>query len=182
MNHATTRTMAGLTLGLLWAAGCASALDQDRPVHRPAEPTSRPAVATGQRGVEQPLPGLDAPPKPFVDLERFKSTPTSVPPSGLLMAHASPDAPVPLSAYGEQPVHQLEEFQLGPTLTGAAVRRQFGPPAGLAGIVDSWAVYRLPRGRELWLHFLDGDGPLLAADRVRGRENGYSRERLYPER
>ena len=174
------RTLLCVAIAVAAAAGCDSALDQDRPPPRPV-PTTGPAVATGDRGVPQPLPGLTPSPKPFVDTDRFTGGGDATDqPSVLLQTHAVPDAPVPLSLYGRQPVHATADFGLSPTLTASGVRQRFGPPAGVAGIGDSWAVYRLTFGRELWLHFANGDGALMAADVVRGRETGYSRERVYP--
>ena len=168
------------TLMALSAAGCANMLDEDRARPGPAAPTTGPVVATSDRDQPQPLPGLAPVPKPFIATGQFE--PAAGGPSALLVEHASPDAPVPLSAYGQQPARPVDAFPLGPGLTGSSLRRQFGPPAGVAGIDDSWVVYRLTHGREIWLHFAGGDGPLQAADLVRGAENGYVRDRLYPVR
>ena len=178
------RTAASLCLVTAMAGGgCARVLDQDRtPPATAARPAAGPTVATEDRGQPQPLPGLAPPPKPFIDTARFKSTPAQGKPSTLLQVHASPAAPVPLSEFGAQPVHAVDDFPLGPGLTAAAVRRAFGPPAGLAGVEDPWVVYRVTDDREMWLHFAGDDGPLTAADLVRGAETGYIRDRLYPTR
>ncbi len=165
----------------LAAGGCAAALDQNRARPQPAAAAAT-AAATDPGPSGEPIPGLAPPPKPFVDTARFTSSPLSGKPSVALLEHASPEPPVPLSEYGRQPVWSVEDFPLGPGLTGAAVRQRFGPPAGVAGVDDPWAVYRLTDDRELWLHFSGGDGPLTAADLVHGAENGYVRDRLYPAR
>ena len=172
---------AALIATLTVLAGCGSALDQDRPTPL-RQPASRPNVATGDLGRVERLPGLAPPPKPFIAPARFDPAGGPAHPSILLQEQAGPDQPVSLSTYARQPTHDVDDFDISPTLTGAAVRGRFGPPAGMAGIDDPWAVYRLTGGRELWLHFADGDGTLLAADVVRGREDGYSRDRLYPDR
>ena len=171
-----------LAVGLVLAGGCNGALDQDQPTPPPpARPATGPAVATSDLGTVPPLPGLLPPPKPFVAESRFTGGPAQ--PSPLLLEHAVPEPAIPLSEYGRQPAHAIDDFDLGPALTGAALQRRFGPPAGTAVVDDPWYVYRVTFGRELWLHFADGGtGPLLAADLVRGREDGYSRDRLYPTR
>lgn len=166
-------------LAVILLAGCADMLDQDRPAVAPAARSPGPVVSTSDFGRPQPLPGLNPPPKPFVDTNRFASPGQ---PSPLLIEHAAPDAPVPLSVYGEQPARPVDAFPLSPGLTAAALQRQFGPPAAVAGIDDPWQVYRLTYNREIWLHFAGPDGPLTAADLVRGAENGYVRDRLYPTR
>ena len=163
----------------LFIGGCGPVLDQDRPVVHRAAATTGPAVATADLGTAPPLPGLTPPPKPFFSTAQFAAEPGH--PSPLLVEHAVPEPPLPLSVYGQQPVRPVSAFDLGPSLTAAALRRQLGPPAGMADLDDPWVVYRLTYGREIWLHFAGGDGPLTAADLVRGAENGYVRQRLYPE-
>ena len=161
--------------------GCGQMLDQDRAEPVAARPTPFPStLATADRGREQPLPGLTPPPKPFIAVGQNAPSPPPAQPSPLLVEHASPDAS--LSAYGRQPTHAVDDFQLGSTLTGVALQRRLGPPAGVAGVEDRWLVYRLTGDRELWLNFAGGDGPLLAADVIHGAENGYVRDRVYPER
>ncbi len=170
-----TTAVAGVCVG-----GCANMLDQDRARPTPAGPAPGPVVSTSDRGQPQPLPGLTPPPKPFIDTHQLDAPPGQ--PTPLLLEHSAPDPPVPLSAYSSQPARPVDAFDLGPGLTGLALRRRFGPPAGVAGIEDPWMVYRLTDDRELWLHFAGGDGPLMAADLVRGAETGYVRDRLYPTR
>jgi hypothetical protein len=180
------RRALSLLLVLPLAGGCAEALDQNRPLASrrpvaPPPPTTGPTVATADLGQPQPLPGLTPPPKPFVDRRQFAApSPFSDAPSTLLLLHESPTATVSLSEYARQPQHSVDAFHLSANLTGTALRQRFGPPAGVAGIEDPWVVYRLTFGREMWLHFADGDGPLLAADLVRGAEVGYVRQRLFP--
>ena len=157
-----------------------AAVSMPAPPPVPASTEPSPTVATGELGQPQPLPGLTPPPKPFIAMGRHAPPPPSAQPSPLLLEHAAPDAPVPLSVYGSQPTHAVADFNLGPDLTGVSLQARFGPPAGVAGIEDPWLVYRLTHDRELWLHFAGGDGPLLAADLVRAAENGYVRDRLYP--
>ncbi len=180
---ARTSWIGAVAVGAAVAGGCHDMLDQDRPEpappHRPA--TTSP-VATGERDQPQPLPGMTPPPKPFVDVDRHLPPPAAAAPSPLLLEHAAPDAPLPLSVYGSQPTHPVTDFDLGPTLTGTNLQKRLGPPAGVAGVEDRWLVYRLTGNRELWLSFANGDGPLVAADVISGAENGYVRDRLYPER
>ena len=174
-------TLAAAVVGSL--AGCGAMLDQDRGRRVTAPPAGPPAtdVATGDLGYPEPLPGLTPPPKPFIATGRNRPPPPEAQPSALLLEHAAPDAPLPLSAYGSQPAHAVADFRLGPGLTGVTLQSRLGPPAGVAGIDDPWLVYRLTDDREMWLHFAGGDGPLMAADLVRGAENGYVRDRVYPE-
>jgi hypothetical protein len=173
-----------ITAGVL--AGCGSALDQDRAEERAPAPahhasTMPTTLATGDLGDRQPVPGVTPAPKPFFAPEQHKlPKPRPIEPSPLLVEHAAPDAPLPLSVYASQPVYELSDFPLGSGLTAAAVRQRFGAPAGVAGIEERWWVYRLPDRHELWLNFADGGGPLQFADVIRGAETGYVRDRVFP--
>jgi hypothetical protein len=124
-------------------------------------------------------PGVKPKPKPFVAVPKL---PPVLPaqPSTLLMEHAVPDSPVPLTDYAKQPLHWLHDFHLSTSLSAAAVEKSFGPPAQLADNEEYWYVYRLTFRRELWLHFV---GPnrdyLIAADVVRPAEDGYVRDRVF---
>ena len=101
-------------------------------------------------------------------------------PSLLLQLHARTDSPVPLSEFGKQKVYPLWAFALRGNLSADELQKRLGPPAQLADYSDPWFVYRLTYGKELWLHFSQPDNQrLLAADIVRGQEDGYTRDRIF---
>ena len=141
-------------------------------------PTTQP-VATSELGTVSNIPGLAPKPKPFIAIPK----PLQIAggrPSTLLLEHASPDSPVPLSDYAKQPEHSIGEFHLRTELSAQTVQRWLGPPAQLADNEDPWLVYRLRGNQEIWLHFT---GPLQdqldAADVIRGAEDGYVRTRVF---
>jgi hypothetical protein len=143
-------------------------------------PTTEP-VATSDLGTSANLPGLKPKPKPFIALPRGLDQ-ANTKPSTLLLEHASPDSPVPLSDFTRQPLHDLAAFHLGKGLTSAAVQAHMGLPAQLADTEDPWWVYRLTGYRELWLHFSNGPAGaavLDAADVIRSAEDGYVRDRVF---
>jgi hypothetical protein len=162
-------------------------------------PVGNESVATGDLGTVQKVPGVTPKPKPFIAIPGITTPVNPAPavtsnqtpigptasnsnarPSTLLLEHASPDSPVPLSAYGKQPVHELSDFDLHKGLTAASVQQRVGAPAQLADTADPWFVYRLTGSRELWLHFAGVADPVLdAADVVRAAEDGYVRDRVY---
>jgi hypothetical protein len=101
-------------------------------------------------------------------------------PSVLLQEHARTDSPVPLSEYAKQKVFKLADFKLGPNLSAYDLQERLGWPAQLADYSDPWFVYRLSRGRELWLLFSQPDNArLLAADEIIPVEDGYTRKRVF---
>jgi hypothetical protein len=134
-------------------------------------------VATADLGNTPPVPGL-FPKKPFIKtIPHFSDAGN---PSTLLLEHASPDSPVPLSAFADQTVRSLSDFHLNGAMTADEVQKKFGPPAALADVEDPWFVYRLTNTRELWLHFSPAlHGRLVSADVVRGAESGYVRTHVF---
>jgi len=156
------------------------------PLHR--HPATQPAtepmattqpVATEDVGTATKIPGLAPKPKPFIALPG-KIQAAMARPSTLLLEHASPDSPVPLSEYAKQPTHRLSAFHLHKGLTEVEVQQLMGLPAQLADTEDPWFVYRLNGDQELWLHFSGATEPVLdAADVVRGAEDGYIRDRVF---
>jgi len=116
--------------------------------------------------------------KPFIAISsRFART---AQPSVLLQQHARSDSPIPLSQYAKQEVHSLSAFDLRADLSADELQKRLGLPAQLADYSDPWFVYRLSRGRELWLHFSQPDNAhLLAADVIIPVEDGYTRERVF---
>jgi hypothetical protein len=146
----------------------------------PVAPTTAP-VATEDLGTVRPIPGVMKPPKPFIAFPKVQQAVTVLArPSTLLMEHASPDSPVALSEYGRQPVYGINDFHLGADLSANDVKKRLGPPAQLADNEDPWLVYRLNGNREMWLHFGGQyQNHLLAADVIRGVEDGYARERVF---
>ncbi len=143
-----------------------------------ALPATQP-VATSALGTVASVPGVKPKPKPFVAVPK---APEILPaqPSTLLLEHAVPDSPVPITDYARQPLHWLHDFHLTTALSAAQVVKDFGLPAQLADNEEYWYVYRLTFRRELWLHFV---GPskdtLVAADVVRPAEDGYVRDRVF---
>ena len=126
---------------------------------------------------QKPLPGM-VKKKPFIAFSH-PLHPAGAP-TTLLSEHARSDSPVPLSEYPKQMQFALSSFDLQYQTTAAAVERKFGPPAALADYADPWTVYRLTRGRELWLHFSQPDGQSLrSADVIEPTEDGYSRTRVF---
>jgi hypothetical protein len=134
-------------------------------------------VATADLGNAPPIKGL-FPKKPFIKTDPHFGDRGN--PSTLLLEHASPDSPVPLSAFSDQPVRKLPDFHLNSGMTADEVQKKFGPPAALADVEDPWFVYRLTNTRELWLHFEPAlHGKLVAADVIRGAESGYVRTHVF---
>jgi hypothetical protein len=151
------------------------------PTTAPVGPTTTP-VATEDLGTVGAIPGLAKKPKPFIALPKVVRS-AAARPSTLLLEHASPDSPVPLSEYGRQPTFSTADFHLRSDLTAADVERRLGPPAQIADNDDPWLVYRLKGNREIWLHFAGSDPDhLLAADVIRGVEDGYAREQVFQAR
>ncbi len=150
----------------------------DVPATDPVMPTTAP-VATQDLGTVDTVPGLARKPKPFIALpKRVKLG--AVQPSTLLAQHASVDSPIPLSEYPDQPVHAIADFHLRAELSADELKRRFGDPAQIAGNDDPWYVYRLGENGELWLYFAGSDkSRLVAADVIRGVEDGYSRQRVF---
>jgi hypothetical protein len=136
-------------------------------------------VATSKLGAVGKVPGVTPKSKPFIALPTLPAA-YGVHPSTLLLEHADPDSPVPLTDYAKQPEHSLSAFHLRAKLSAAELEQKLGPPAQLADNDDPWLVYRLDFKRELWLHFT---GPAMeqldAADVVRGAEDGYVRDRVF---
>ena len=138
-----------------------------------------PPVATADLGNGNPGPGLVPKPKPFIAVPR-ELKPQGGRPSTLLLEHASPDSPVPLSEYPNQPAYTVPVFDLHATLTQKDLETRLGKPAQIADTSDPWLVYRLVGDRELWLHFSGEDHDHLdAADVIRGAEDGYVRDRVF---
>jgi hypothetical protein len=141
-------------------------------------PTTQP-VATSDIGQVAPPVGLAPKAKPFIAVPEPLQL-GAAKPSTLLLEHASPDSPVPLSQYASQPVYSVESFHLHSGLSAEAVERRMGPPAQLADAGDPWLVYRIAGSQEIWLHFT---GPLQdqldAADVIRAAEDGYVRTRVF---
>jgi hypothetical protein len=136
-------------------------------------------VATADLGTVASVPGVNPKPKPFVAIPKPQPILPAWP-STLLLEHAVPESPVPLTDYAKQPVHWLHDFNLTTNLSAAQVEKTFGPPAQLADNEEYWYVYRLTLRRELWLHFVGPDrGTLVAADVVRPAEDGYVRDRVF---
>jgi hypothetical protein len=142
-------------------------------------PTTQPSVATGELGSASSVPGVNPKPKPFIALPKVFVTAVAAKPSTLLLEHASPDSPVPLSDFAKQPLHTLDSFHLHKGMTADQVQQKFGLPAQLADTEDPWLVYRLTGFRELWLHFGGADQMLDAADVIRSAEDGYVRDRVF---
>jgi hypothetical protein len=145
-----------------------------------AEPVVPPGeVATSDLGTINKVPGLAPKPKPFIAVPKAIQV-AAARPSTLLLEHASPDSPVPLSEYARQPVYSVSEFHLNANLSAELVQKRMGSPAQLADCEDPWFVYRLHDDQEIWLHF---SGPfhdhLDAADVIRGAEDGYVRTRVF---
>jgi len=141
-------------------------------------PATQP-VATSDLGTVASVAGVKPKPKPFVAIPKPQPI-LPAQPSTLLLEHAVPESPVPLSDYAKQPLHWLHDFHLTTSLSAAQAEKEFGPPAQLADNEEYWYVYRLTFRRELWLHFI---GPnrdyLAAADVVRPAEDGYVRDRVF---
>ena len=136
-------------------------------------------VATSALGTVASVPGVTPKPKPFVAVPKPEPL-LAVHPSTLLLEHAVPDSPVPLTDYAKQPVHWLHDFDLRRGMSAAEVQKNFGLPAQLADNEDPWLVYRLTYRRELWLHFTGlAQDRLDAADVVRPAEDGYVRDRVF---
>jgi hypothetical protein len=136
-------------------------------------------VSTSKLGTVSSVPGVLPPPKPFIAIARPAQA-SAAKPSTLLLEHASPDSPVPLSEYGKQPVYSLRVFNLRRDLTAKDLQRIMGPPVQIADCGDPWLVYRLSGNRELWMHFVGPSPEVLdAADVVGGAEDGYTRERVF---
>jgi hypothetical protein len=168
---------------LIAMAGCTSSskpfIAFSQPARQPVvEPTTEP-VATSALGTVNSLPGLAPKPKPFIAIPRQVQA-AAAKPSTLLLEHASPDSPVPLSEYGNQPAYDVSAFNLRQAPSASDVQRIMGLPAQIADCGDPWLVYRLNGDRELWLHF---SGPthahLDAADVIAGAEDGYTRDRVF---
>jgi hypothetical protein len=143
-----------------------------------ASPATEP-VATSDLG-KVTATGATPKPKPFIALPRVITQLPAGSPSTLLREHAVAESPVPLSEYGNQPIHTISDFNLRSNLSVTEVEKKLGEPAQLADNEDPWLVYRLSFNRELWLHFT---GPLMdhldAADVIRGAEDGYTRDRVF---
>jgi hypothetical protein len=136
-------------------------------------------VATSDLGSVPPPAGVGPKPKPFIAIPKPLQA-GAARPSTLLLEHASPDSPVPITDYANQPVYSVEAFGLRSDLSAEAVERRMGPPAQLADAGDPWLVYRINGGQELWLHFAGPlQGQLDAADVIRGAEDGYVRTRVF---
>ena len=148
--------------------------------HPAKAPTSQPVASDTTNAAEAaPIPGLAPKPKPFIALPGKLLNPSGSP-STLLLEHASPDSPIPLSEYAKQPDHSLAAFHLRRGLSPDELTQKMGPPVQVADSDDPWLVYRLVGNRELWLHFSDRPDSLLdAADVVRGAEDGYARDRIF---
>ena len=150
----------------------------------PSEPTTQP-VATSDLGSGTTGADLTPKPKPFIAIPKiFTSARTSGTtggrPSTLLLEHASPDSPVPLSEYSNQPSYTVVAFDLHANLSQKDLESRLGKPAQIADTVDPWLVYRLVGNREIWLHFSGEDHDHLdAADVIRGAEDGYVRDRVF---
>jgi hypothetical protein len=142
-------------------------------------PPPNPNVATADLGTVSHVPGLEKKPKPFIAVPEQLHV-AEARPSTLLIEHASPDSPVPLSDYAKQPVYSVSDFHLSEKLTANQLKREKGQPAQLADLEDPWFVYRIAGNQELWLHFAGLSHERLdAADLVRGAEDGYVRTRLF---
>ena len=142
-----------------------------------SEPAATPAPAPAATNDQAPLPGM-VKKKPFIAFSHPLHPEGS--PTTLLAEHARSDSPVPLSEYPKQKMYALSSFDLRLTTTSEEVERKFGKPAALADYADPWTVYRLTRGRELWLHFSQPDGQSLrSADVIEPVEDGYSRTRVF---
>jgi hypothetical protein len=143
------------------------------------EPAAPPEVATSDLGTITNVPGLAPKPKPFIAVPKPIQT-AAARPSTLLLEHASPDSPVPLSEYAKQPVYSVGEFHLNADLSAELVQKRMGAPAQLADSEDPWFVYRLHHDQEIWLHFSGSfHDHLDAADVIRGAEDGYVRTRVF---
>lgn len=165
------RIIGWVSLGLAMA-GCQS--NSGKPFFATGRPT--PAVQASA-DKDAPLPGM-VKKKPFIAVNN-PLKPSGLP-TTLLAEHARSDAPVPLSEYSRQKTFALAAFDLRVDLSAETVRRRLGPPAAVADYADPWTVYRLTRGRELWLHFSQPDQLMLrSADIIQPTEDGYSRSRVF---
>ena len=151
------------------------------PMPMPPQPPTTAPVATSELGDGSLVVGLAPPAKPFFVLPKPIRFGTAAKPSTLLLEHASPDSPVPLSEYAKQPVYGVDDFHLAANLSASTVQALMGPPAQLADAEDPWLVYRLGNDREIWLHFSGRlQDTLDAADVIHGAEDGYVRDRVFP--
>jgi hypothetical protein len=177
-----SRIRQAVLIGVMAVAGCNSnkpfiALGP-RPATVEAPPTTQP-VATSELGTVSHVPGVAPKPKPFIAVPKPIQM-AGAKPSTLLLEHASPDSPVPLSDYAKQPVYDVSDFHLSEKLSANQLKREMGQPAQLADLEDPWFVYRITGNRELWLHFSGLSHERLdAADLIRGAEDGYVRTRLF---
>lgn len=140
-------------------------------------PTTQPATEPTGLATARPVTGVVAK-KPFIAVRNPLKRDAQ--PSVLLLQHARTDSPVPLVLYAKQPVHDVAEFKLRPTLSAGEVQQRLGPPAQLADYSEPWMIYRLGEACELWLRFDEpGAARLLYADVIGPAEDGYRRTRVF---